>query len=79
MTHFLLLLVAGILATSPANAPDGRLLTVAESVGQADHSLSPAQVRAYWTPDSQITRELQRPQRPLRPAWKLPEPEGPGK
>ena len=78
MTHILLLLVAGILATSPANDPDGRLLTVAESVGQADYSLSPVQVRAYWTPDSQITRELQRPQRLQRPAWKLPEPEGPG-
>ena len=68
MTHALLLLVAGILATSPANDPDGRLLTVAESVGQSDRSFSPAQVRAYWTPDSQITREMQRPQRLQRPA-----------
>ena len=75
MIRVLFLLVAGILATKPAANPDGRLLTVAESVGQGERPLSPGQYRAFWTPDGQITREFQRPQ---RPTWKLPEPEGPG-
>ena len=75
MIRVLFLLVAGILATKPAANPDGRLLTVAESVGQGERPLSPSQYRAFWTPDGQITQEFQRQQ---RPTWKLPEPEGPG-
>ena len=75
MIHLALLLVAGILATHPEGNPNARLLTVAESVGQGDRSVSPEQVRLYWTADSQLTKEL--PKREA-PAWKLPEPEGPG-
>ena len=84
MIQALILLVAGILATRPAAEPDGRLLTVAESVGQTQRPLSPAQYRVFWTPESEITTEMQRPGGPMRPggpqrpAWKLPEPEGPG-
>ena len=56
MIQTLILLVAGILATRPAAEPDGRMLTVAESVGQTERPLSPTQVRAYWTPDSRSAR-----------------------
>ena len=75
MIRLALLLVAGILATHPEGNPNARLLTVAESVGQGDRSVSPEQVRLYWTADSQLTKEL--PKREA-PAWKLPAPEGPG-
>ena len=75
MTGLLFLLVAGVLSTHPAGNPDGRLLTVAESVGQADHSVTPEQVRLFWTPDGELTREA--PKREA-PKWKLPRPEGPG-
>ncbi len=75
MTLLLPLLVAGILATQPASAPDGQMLTVAESVGQADHSVYPEQVRLYWTPEGELTREFPRRQ---APEWKLPQSERPG-
>ena len=75
MTLLLPLLVAGILATQPASGPDGRMLTVAESVGQADHSVYPEQVRLYWTPEGELTREFPRRQ---APEWKLPQSERPG-
>ena len=75
MTRLLLLLVAGVLATHPEGNPRARLLTVAESVGQAERSVYPEQVRLFWTPDGKLTKEF--PQREA-PKWKLPQPEGPG-
>ena len=75
MHSVLIFLVAGVIATHPAGNPNARLLTVAESVGQGDRSLSPEQVRLFWTDDSRLTKEAPRF---ARPEWKLPEPEGPG-
>ena len=75
MNGALILLVAGVLATHPANNPNARLLTVAESVGQGQQSVTPEQVPLFWTADSQLTKE--RPKEG-EPAWRLPEPEGPG-
>ena len=75
MIRAALLLVAGILATHPEGNPNARLLTVAESVGQAERSVYPEQVPLYWTADSRLTKE--RPKREA-PQWKLPVPEGPG-
>ena len=75
MMRLLFLLVLGVLATHPEGNPRARLLTVAESVGQADHSVYPEQVRLFWTEDSRLTKEA--PER-KRPDWKLPQPEGPG-
>lgn len=75
MIRVLVLLVAGVIATHPAGNPNARLLTVAESVGQAERSVTPEQVSLFWTADSKLTKE--RPE-PVRPEWKLPAPEGPG-
>ncbi len=70
-----LLLVAGILATHLEGNPNARLLTVAESVGQGERSVTPEQVPLFWTADSQLTKERPKPE---PPKWKLPVPEGPG-
>ena len=70
-----LLLVAGILATHLEGNPNARLLTVAESVGQGERSVTPEQVPLFWTADSQLTKERPKPE---PPKWKLPAPEGPG-
>jgi dipeptidyl-peptidase-4 len=70
-----LLLVAGILATHLEGNPNARLLTVAESVGQGERSVTPEQVPLFWTADNQLTKERPKPE-PLK--WKLPAPEGPG-
>ena len=70
-----LLLVAGILATHLEGNPNARLLTVAESVGQGERSITPEQVPLFWTADSQLTKERPKPE---PPKWKLPVPEGPG-
>ena len=75
MIRVLLILVAGILATHPEGNPNARLLTVAESVGQGERSVLPEQVLLYWTAAGELTREWPQPQ---APAWKLPQPEGPG-
>ena len=75
MIRVALLLVAGILATHPEGNPNARMLTVAESVGQGGRSVYPEQVRLFWTAEGELTKEL--PEREA-PAWKLPEPEGPG-
>ena len=70
-----LLLVAGILATHLEGNPNARLLTVTESVGQGERSVTPEQVPLFWTADSQLTKERPKPE---PPKWKLPVPEGPG-
>ena len=70
-----LLLVAGIIATHLEGNPNARLLTVAESVGQGERSVTPEQVPLFWTADSQLTKERPKPE---PPKWKLPVPEGPG-
>ncbi|MBO7076947.1 MAG: DPP IV N-terminal domain-containing protein [Bacteroidales bacterium] len=70
-----LLLVAGILATHLEGNPNARLLTVAESVGQGERSVTPEQVPLFWTADNQLTKERPKPE---PPKWKLPVPEGPG-
>ncbi len=75
MSAALILLVAGVLATHPAGNPDARMLTVAESVGQGQRSVTPEQVPLFWTADSQLTKE--RPEI-APPTWTLPAPEGPG-
>ena len=75
MIPALVLLVAGVLATHPAGNPNARLLTVAESVGQGERSVTPEQVPLFWTSSGELTKE--RPER-VPPAWKLPAPEGPG-
>ena len=75
MSAALILLVAGVLATHPAGNPDARMLTVAESVGQGQRSVTPEQVPLFWTADSQLTKE--RPEI-APPTWSLPAPEGPG-
>ena len=75
MMRALILLVAGVLATHPEGNPNARLLTVAESVGLGERRVTPEQVPLFWTASGELTKE--RPERKA-PAWKLPEPEGPG-
>jgi dipeptidyl-peptidase-4 len=75
MSAALILLVAGVFATHPAGNPGARMLTVAESVGQGQRSVTPEQVPLFWTADSQLTKE--RPESEP-PTWSLPVPEGPG-
>ena len=75
MNVALILLVAGVLATHPDNNPNAKMLTVAEAVGQGLHPVTPERVPLFWTADSQLTKE---PPKRQAPAWKLPEPEGPG-
>ena len=74
MFRTVLFIVATVIATHPATNPNARLLTVEESVGQAPRSVSPERVRIFWDAQSNLTKEMTRPE---SPSWKLPASDNP--